>query len=124
MIAQPAAEPAIAQDRADCVAALPQQAGHVVGLGAQAVVVAGPAGRHDVIADDRAVELGFVDAQRSDVQAGLRDARPHGELAAQQGAGLRLAGVLIPIGCDEGGAPVVRLEQARLHRDQRAPVRG
>ena len=82
-VAQPAAVPAVAQDGADGVAALLQQGGHVEGLVAQAVVVAGPAGRHDVVADHRAVDLGLVQAQRGDVQPRLRDAGPHVELAAQ-----------------------------------------
>ena len=52
---------------------LAAQMRHVEGLVAQAVVVAGPAGCQDVIADAYAVDLSFVQPERCDVQPSARD---------------------------------------------------
>ena len=64
-----------------------QQRGDVVGLVAQPVAVAGPAGREHVVADARAVELELVDAERGHVQprplTGRRAPRTRAEVGSR-----------------------------------------
>ena len=62
------AVPAVAEPDVDGVLAGLQQVADVVGLVGQPLVVAGPAGRQQVVADALAVDEGAVEAERADPQ--------------------------------------------------------
>ena len=105
------------------VAALAEQGGHVVGLVAEPVPVARPARGQHMVADDRAVDLGLVEALRGGVQPGADDGLVEDELAAQQGHRLPGATRLRQQRLGELGDPVRRLEQPGLDDDVLAPGR-
>src|SRR5581483_6943884 len=97
--AQSSAKPAIAEHGTERVATLTQVVGYVEGLIMQLVVVARPAGVHDVVADGYAVQGCFIDAQCGDVKPRVAHACAHIKLAAEQGG--RRIGFVLPTGRDE-----------------------
>ncbi len=74
-----ASVPAIAENRADDVCALPQQRGDVVGLVLEPAAVGRPAGCEELVTDALAVEKDLIEAQAGDVEArrayGVADAK-------------------------------------------------
>ncbi len=77
-----------------------QEGRYIEGLIAQPMVIARPAGGHTLIADDRAVQLSFIDAEQAVIYNRACFTPPtHIELVAT-GRRLGLAGVLLPIRSD------------------------
>ena len=70
---QPACIPALAQQGGHGVLALAQQRGDIVGLVMNALAVAGPFRREQLLADALAVQAKFVEAQRAGVGGGALD---------------------------------------------------
>ena len=66
-----AAIPAFAEDRSERILALPQDAGHVIDLVLDPLLVFGPARGEDHVADATAVNLRLVKAQRGDDEPGV-----------------------------------------------------
>src|SRR4051812_47344631 len=81
--AEAAAVPPVAHDRSDRIAADANLPGHVERLDAQPAVVARPARCKNMIADDLAVDVRLVDADRSHVEPRRDDLRWDVELVPQ-----------------------------------------
>ncbi len=62
-----------------------QHSCHIEGLIAQVLVIDRPAGRENLVTHNLAIDLGFIQAKRGDIQAGRLDPRAKLELAAQVG---------------------------------------
>jgi hypothetical protein len=117
--AQPAAEPAVAEQDLEAVLSGRDEVGDVVGLVAQPVLVRGPSRRQLLIADPPAVELGGVDAVCGGVQPGAHDAVRQHHTAGQDRR--RRADAADLPGADEAGGPVARREQSGFDGGGLAP---
>ena len=121
---QVAAVPAVAEGRPDRVLAGAQVAADVVRLVLQALAVARPARREDLVAHTPAVDLQLVEAEARRVDARPPNRPAHRERAPQQRRRLRRLRVLVPRRLDPLRLPVGEGEQAHLPEGGRAPVRG
>ncbi len=117
--AEPAAEPAVADQELEPVLAGPDQAGDVVRLVAKPLLVRRPARRELVVADPLAVEFRQVDAVGGGVEAGLHDVRGQLGDAGEQGSG---GAVGVVPRADEASGPVVGAEQTGLDDRRLTPL--
>ncbi len=120
--AEPAAVPAVAEQRADRILALAEKLGDVVDLVADASAVVGPAGRELLIADPAAVDPALVEAQRGHVEARPRDRAGDLEGAPQRGDRRRAHRRTPERRCDPPRRPVGGLEKADLEAGRVTPA--
>ena len=80
-----AAEPAVADERGERVAAGTEQDGHIVGLILHMVGILAPAGGEPVLRDGLAVEKGLIYTERRTVQAGAAHRPLDGKRAGEPG---------------------------------------
>ena len=118
-----AAVPAVAEQRADRVVAGAQLRGHVVGLVLEALAVARPARREELVAHAAAVDLELVQAVARHVRPGRADLAAQRERPAQHRRRLRLLQILAQHRLDPERLPVGGREQAGLEPCAGAPRR-
>jgi len=115
--------PAVAQQCTDRVGAVAQQGSDVVSLVLDVALVGRPAGREHRIAHALPVNVQLVQAEAGHIDARVLDCAVELELAAEQGGGLRLARIFVPVGRDPLRLPLGRVEQAHLEERGLAPCR-
>ena len=119
-----AAVPAVAQGGADRVLAGAQLPRDVVGLVLEAVVVARPARREELVPHALPVDLQLVEAEARHVRARRLHGALHREGPAQHRRGLRRLRGHVAARLDEAGRPVLGLQEPHLPGRGSAPRRG
>ncbi len=113
--------PAVSQRRPGGILPRRQKGGHVVGLVLQALAVARPARRHQVLADTLAVQLQLVDPVARDIGPRRTHGALHVEGASDEGCRPRHLRILVSHGLDPLGLPVTSREEPHLEEGRRAP---
>ena len=119
--AQTSAEPTVAENGAEHVPAPKDQGGDVVGLVPKPMRVARPAGSEHLVADDDAVEVRLVNAERGRVESRTSNRPLTDELAAEEwGRPIGQIGV-VPGRRHELRVPVVAVQQPSFDLERVAP---
>ena len=118
------AVPAVAELHSDRVGSGLQERRDVVGLVLEALVVARPSRREELIADAPTVQVHLVEAVARHIGSGLRDRARELELAPQHRRRPALRHVFRQARLDPARLPVRGLEEPHLPGGRRAPGRG